>query len=95
MLVVVSGIVPPPRQEELEAAFAYLKEQPLPPGVVRSTLSRCLDIPDKYLISTVWKSPEAYQRYIRKVKVLRTVRLFRKFGIKPEVLKCELLDTIP
>ena len=95
MLTFVSGKVPVRKRDELEAAYAYLKEVALPVGVVRSFLVRARNDPSVYMVVAEWKSREAFDRYISQVKSLRTQRIFRKLGIEPESVIYDLVDTLP
>jgi hypothetical protein len=95
IIMVVRGVVPRAKQEELEARYAYLREDPLPAGIIRSTLMRGVHNPRLYSISTVWTCTDAVNRCARKMKLLPAEKIFQTLGIRSEKQVFEVLDTVP
>jgi len=95
VIVETNGRIPPEHLENFEASYAYLKQKPIPTGILRSTLYSSNRKHRAYHIVTVWKSREAYQRYISKIKTLEAVRIFRSVGVEPAIKLFDVVDNIP
>ncbi len=85
IMTVVEGKVLPSKLEEFQSAYAAVRNDPKPPGWVRSMLLHDTTELGLFRISTLWESREALDRMRGSTKVPVAVALFRTVGIEPAV----------
>ena len=94
IVTILEASVPPDRQPDLEAAYREAARDPLPPGFVRSSLRRAGSDSTRWIIETVWQSPEALAR-MRGTGTPRGILIFRAAGAEPTLTIHEVVAEIP
>ncbi len=95
IITIVEGTVPAGRNAELEDAFSQAKAEPLPPGLITSTLLRNKNQPQNYLIQTVWLNHEALERMRQTTKTPKAFELFKKVGAEASIKIFEVAGSVP
>ncbi len=95
IITIVEGKVPSLKANEFEANFALAKKEPLPPGLVSTSLLRNSKNPDVYKILTVWESMEALEKMRSSTSTPKAIALFQNIGGNPTLSIHELVDVVP
>ena len=82
ILTVLEAHVDPARHGQLHAAYGDAAHDPMPPGLVRSTLSHAADDHNRWRIETLWESREALEA-MRSAGTPRGILMFRAAGAEP------------
>jgi hypothetical protein len=82
VITVLDAVIAPARAADLEAAYAQAAQEPLPPGLLRSSLQRSVSNPMQWRIETIWRSPEALAA-MRQAGKPRGIQIFEAAGASP------------
>ncbi len=95
VITIVEGKVPISKAGEFEAAYESLKQEPFPPGLLRSSLLRNSDNPEIYRIETAWESREALDKMRSSTQTPKAVELFQKVKASPRVEIYDIVHNLP
>lgn len=95
VITIVEGRVPISKAREFETAYASLKQDVLPPGLIRSSLLRNSDNPEIYRIETVWESREALEKMRSSTQTPKAIELFQKVKASPRVEIYDIVNNVP
>ncbi len=95
VLTVVEGKITLTKQKEFEDSFRAAKKDPVPPGLVASSLLKNTNTTEIYRIQTVWQSLEALGKMRSSTQTPKAVELFLRVGTKPTVEIYEFIDNVP
>lgn len=91
----VKGKIPESSLEDFKAAYASMKEETLPEGLIASYLLKDMIESDVYTVETVWTNPETLKKMMDSEETTSDVKLFEKFDVKPSVEVHEVWDNYP
>ena len=91
----VKGKIPESSLNDFKAAYASMKEDTLPEGLIASYLLKDMIEPDVYTVETVWADPETLKKLMDDDETTSDVKLFEKFNVDPNVAIHEVMDTYP
>lgn len=91
----VKGKIPESSLEDFKAAYASMKEETLPEGLIASYLLNDMIESDVYTVETVWTNPETLKKMMDSEETTSDVKLFEKFDVKPSVEVHEVWDNYP
>jgi heme-degrading monooxygenase HmoA len=83
------------RANEFEKNFASGKQEPIPPGLLSSSLLRNSRNHETYKIQTVWESSEALEKMRKSTRTPKAIELFQKVNVEPTLEAFEIVDIIP
>jgi heme-degrading monooxygenase HmoA len=95
IITMVKGKIPESSLNDFKAAYASMKEDPLPEGLIASYLLKDMIEPDVYTVETVWADPETLKKLMGNEETTSDVKLFEKFNVDPKVAIHEVRDTYP
>lgn len=95
VITIVEGRVPISKAREFETAYASLKQDVLPPGLIRSSLLRNNDNPDIYRIETVWENREVLEKMRSSTQTPKAIELFQKVKASPRVEIYDIVNNVP
>ncbi len=93
-VTVLEAHVEPDRESALLAAYRAAGQEPLPPGLVRSTLLRDVNDPTLWRIETVWESHEALEA-MRRGRTPRGLQIFRSAEAEPSLTIFDVAAELP
>ncbi len=91
----VKGKIPESSLEDFKNAYAEMKEEELPEGLIASYLLKDMIESDVYTVETVWANPETLKKMMGNDEITSDVKLFERFDVKPSVDVHEVWDTYP
>lgn len=91
----VKGKIPESSLEDFKAAYASMKEETLPEGLIASYLLRDMIESEVYTIETVWATPETLKKMMDSEETTADVKLFEKFDVEPSIEVHEVRDNYP
>ena len=94
-MTIVEGRVANSKAKEFEKSYALLKNEPLPPGLKISYLTRSSKDPEIYRVHTTWESREALEEMRRTNEMPAAVAIFKKVGVTPNVEIYDIVDYLP
>jgi hypothetical protein len=95
IITMVKGKIPESSLEDFKAAYASMKEEEIPEGLIASYLLKDMIEPDVYTVETVWADPETLKKLMDNDETTSDVKLFEKFNVNPNVAIHEVWDTYP
>ena len=95
IITFVKGKIPESSLKDFEAAYALLKEEKLPEGLIASYLLKDMIEPHLYTVETVWANPETLKKMMESDETSSDVKLFEKFNVDPSVEVHEVRDNYP
>jgi quinol monooxygenase YgiN len=95
IITMVKGKIPESSLEDFKAAYASMKEETLPEGLIASYLLKDMIESDVYTVETVWTNPETLKKMMDSEETTSDVKLFEKFDVKPSVEVHEVWDNYP
>ncbi len=95
VVTVVEGTIPASKIREFEEAYAEVKKEALPPGLVTSSLLRNAKNPEIYRIQTVWQSREDLEKMRSATQTPKAIELFQKVNITPKLEVFDMVDNLP
>ena len=95
IITMVKGKIPESSLNDFKAAYALMKKDPLPEGLIASYLLKDMIEPDVYTVETVWADPETLKKLMDNDETTADVKLFEKFDVNPNVAIHEVRDTYP
>ncbi len=95
IITIVEGKVPSDKSAELEYSFQAAKTQPLPPGLVTTSLLKNTNEPEVYRIQTVWENREVLEKMRQSTQTPRAIEIFQKAGANATLQVYEVVDTLP
>jgi len=95
VVTIVEGKIPSFKMAEFEAAYASTKKEPLPPGLMMSSLLKNSKTPEIYRIQTVWQSHEALEKMRSSTNTPKAIELFQKVGATPNLEVYYIVDNLP
>jgi heme-degrading monooxygenase HmoA len=95
IITMVKGKIPESSLNDFKAAYASMKEDTIPEGLIASYLLKDMIEPDVYTVETVWADPETLKKLMDNDETTSDVKLFEKFNVDPNVAIHEVRDTYP
>jgi heme-degrading monooxygenase HmoA len=95
IITMVKGKIPESSLNDFKAAYASMKEDTLPEGLIASYLLKDMIEPDVYTVETVWADPETLKKLMDDDETTSDVKLFEKFNVDPSVAIHEVWDNYP
>ncbi len=95
VITVVEGKVSSSKSKEFEANYTLVKNEPVPPGFISSSLLRSSKNPENYRIQTVWDSQEALEKMRSTTQTPKAFELFQKVGVAPTLEVYDVIDNVP
>jgi heme-degrading monooxygenase HmoA len=95
IITMVKGKIPESSLEDFKAAYASMKEETLPEGLIASYLLRDMIESDLYTVETVWATPETLKKMMGSDETTADVKLFEKFDVQPSIEVHEVRDNYP
>ncbi len=95
IITMVKGKIPESSINDFKAAYASMKEDTLPEGLIASYLLKDMIEPDVYTVETVWADPETLKKLMDDDETTSDVKLFEKFNVDPSVAIHEVWDNYP
>jgi len=95
IITMVKGKIPESSLEDFKGAYASMKEETLPEGLIASYLLNDMIESDVYTVETVWTNPETLKKMMDSEETTSDVKLFEKFNVKPSVEVHEVWDNYP
>jgi heme-degrading monooxygenase HmoA len=95
IITMVTGKISESNLEDFKAAYASLKDEDLPEGLIASYLLKDMVETDQYTVETVWADPETLRRLMEADETTSDVKLFEKFDVEPSVKIHEVSDNYP
>lgn len=95
IITMVKGKIPESSLEDFKAAYASMKEETLPEGLIASYLLRDMIESEVYTIETVWATPETLKKMMDSEETTADVKLFEKFDVEPSIEVHEVRDNYP
>jgi quinol monooxygenase YgiN len=92
VITVVEGKIPQSKRKTFETSYADLRYEPMPTGLVETTLLRENNNSGIYRIQGRWESQEAVE-IMRKKETPKAIELFQKLGVSPKLAIYEIADT--
>ncbi len=94
VVTVVEGQVPQSKSKEFEESFSMAKKEPLPPGLISSSLLRLSKSPETYRIQTIWASREDLERMRTSTQKPKAIELFLNVGVQPVLEVYDVINNI-
>lgn len=91
----VKGKIPESSLEDFKAAYASMKEETLPEGLIASYMLKDMIESEVYTIETVWATPETLKKMMDSEETTADVKLFEKFDVEPSIEVHEVRDNYP
>lgn len=91
----VKGKIPESSLEDFKAAYASMKEETLPEGLIASYMLKDMIESEVYTIETVWATPETLKKMMDSEETTADVKLFEKFDVEPSIEVHEVMDNYP
>jgi hypothetical protein len=95
IITMVKGKIPESSLEDFKAAYASMKEETLPEGLIASYLLKDMIESEVYTIETVWATPETLKKMMDSEETTADVKLFEKFDVEPSIEVHEVRDNYP
>ena len=95
IITMVKGKIPESSLEDFKAAYAEMKEEELPEGLIASYLLKDMIESDVYTVETVWANPETLKKMMDSDETTSDVKLFERFDVQASVDVHEVWDTYP
>lgn len=95
IITMVKGKVPEESKNDFEEAYASIKKETVPEGLIGSYLLKDMIIPNIYTVETVWANPDVLKKIMEEETTSSDVKLFEKFDVKPVVEVHEVRDNYP
>ena len=95
IITMVKGKIPESSLKEFKAAYALIKEESIPEGLIASYLLKDMIESDLYTVETVWANPEILKIMMESDETSADVKLFETFGVDPTVEVFEVRDSYP
>jgi hypothetical protein len=95
IITMVKGKIPESSLKEFQAAYALIKEESIPEGLIASYLLKDMIQSDLYTVETVWANPEILKIMMESDETSADVKLFETFGVDPTVEVFEVRDSYP
>jgi hypothetical protein len=92
IITFVKGKIPESMLKDFLAAYATMKKEAIPEGMVASYLLKDMIEPDFYTVETVWANSEILKSLMDNDETTSDVKLFEKFNVDPSVEIHEVLD---
>ncbi len=92
IITFVKGKIPESELEDFLAAYASMKEEIIPEGLIASYLLKDMIEPDLYTVETVWADSEILKKLMDNDETTSDVKLFEKYDVDPSVEIHEVLD---
>ena len=94
ILTVLEAHVEPAQEAALQTTYRDAGRDPLPPGLIKSTLLRAANDRTMWRIQTLWESREALDA-MRGTGTPRGVLIFRSAGAEPRLSILEVVAVLP
>lgn len=95
IITMVKGKIPEESKIEFEEAYASIKKDKTPEGLIGSYLLKDMIEPNIYTVETVWANPEVLKKIMEEGTTSSDVKLFEKFDVQPVVEVHEVRDNYP
>jgi hypothetical protein len=95
IITMVKGKIPESSLEDFKAAYASMKEETLPEGLIASYMLKDMIESEVYTIETVWATPETLKKMMDSEETTADVKLFEKFDVEPSIEVHEVRDNYP
>jgi hypothetical protein len=95
IITFVKGKIPESSLKDFEEAYALLKDETVPEGLIASYLLKDMIEPNLYTIETVWANPETLKKMMESEETSSDVKMFEKFDVEPSVEVHEVRDNYP
>jgi hypothetical protein len=92
IITFVKGKIPESMLKDFLDAYATMKKETIPEGMVASYLLKDMVEPDLYTVETVWANSEILKNLMDNDETTSDVKLFEKFNVDPSVEIHEVLD---
>jgi hypothetical protein len=93
IITMIKGKIDEKVSQDFENAYAAIKEEGIPDGLVASYLLKDLLETDLYKIETVWVNEDILKNMMDNDETSAEVKLFEKFGVDPTVEIFEVRDS--
>lgn len=95
IITFVKGKIPESALKDFLAAYASMKEENIPEGLIASYLLKDMIEPDLYTVETVWANSEILKKLMNNDETTSDVKLFEKYNVDPSIEIHEVLDNYP
>jgi heme-degrading monooxygenase HmoA len=95
IITFVKGKISESVLKDFLAAYASMKEEAIPEGLIASYLLKDMIDPDLYTVETVWANSEILKKLMDNDETTSDVKLFEKYNVNPSVEIHEVLDNYP
>lgn len=95
IITMVKGQIPEESEQAFEQAYADIKKEPVPEGLIASYLLKDMIEPNMYIVETVWASQEALKKIMEEDTLSSDVELFEKFKVNAVVDVHQVRDNFP
>ena len=95
IITMVKGQIPEESEQAFEQAYAAIKKEPVPEGLIASYLLKDMIVPHMYIVETVWANQEALKKIMEEETVSSDVMLFEKFEVRAVVDVHQVRDNYP
>jgi hypothetical protein len=95
IITMVKGRIPESSLKDFEAAYAAMKDETIPEGLIASYLLKDMIESDVYTVETVWANPETLKKMMDSNETTADVKLFEKFNAEPTIEVHEVRDNYP
>ena len=95
IITFVKGKISESVLKDFLAAYASMKEETIPEGLIASYLLKDMIEPDLYTVETVWANSEILKKLMNNDETTSDVKLFEKYNVNPSVEIHEVLDNYP